>query len=362
LNGVCSNQPFNATKAAEEAEHDAKVKELKGEKVIVAGNLQIHHHFIPLPVCKEGACCDVEKKEVFEKGHNCTERTCYMGTCDGKTFGCNYVPAPAGTPCPSGSCFDGVCVKNCIGACCDDDEETAREDGSPCGDGFCFRGACIKNCKGECCEPLKLYSADRAENNRFEALGIQTSKLYGKFMQAKVDGSPCDNNNGYCMKGECHAFTVPQYKPEPNKRPEVVPDESDVKMFINSFKERFVKNFFLAAAKVENDKMDEEELAYLKKKLQKEQDEISKERKNQIDNAAEEDATLLAAAHATETTSWKDSFFSRKTLFYAILAICGLAIIACIVKIITSRSGGKEAKQKKYEPVKSNATNEDYDF
>ena len=361
MNGVCINKPYNATEVAEQKKKEAKITELANEKVIVAGNLEIHHHYVSLPVCSEGACCDIEKQQVFEKDHACAERTCYVGTCDGKTFGCDYTPAPAGTPCPSGSCFDGVCVKNCIGMCCEEDQETAKEDGSACGDGFCFRGACIKNCKGECCEPLKLYSEDRAENARIEAMGIKTTR-YGKFMQAKVDGSPCKNNNGYCMKGECHDFTVPKFQPEPNKRPEVVPDESDVNLFINSFKERFVKNFFLAAAKVENDKMDEEDLAYLQKKLQKQQEEILKEREKQYKAAADEDATLLAAANTSTDANqpWYKKIFNRQYAFYFIAGFVGLVILACIIKIVVSRSNNAPAK--KYDSVNSNASNEDYDF
>jgi len=207
-----------------------------------------------------------------------------------------------------------------------------------------------------------LYSEDRKENARLEALGIQTTR-YGKFMQAKVDGSPCKNNNGYCMKGECHDFTVPKFQPEPNRRPEVVPHESDVKMFIDSFKERFVKNFFLAAAKVENDKMDEEDLAYLQKKLQKQQDEIAKERSKQYEAAAEADATLLAAASKSSNSNkqWYEKIFNREYAFYFIVGFVALAILACIIKIVASR-GSSSSNTKKYDTVNSNASNDDYDF
>ena len=363
MNGVCINAPYNATKVAEEKHIEDELKAQQGEKVIVAGNLKIHHHYVSMPVCKEGACCDTEKQEVFPKGHNCTERACYVGVCDGKTFGCEYTPAPAGTACEGGSCFDGVCVKDCIGMCCDDDGVSPREDGSACGDGFCFKGACIKNCKGECCEPLKLYSTDRHENARNERLGL-TPRKYGTFMQAKVDGSACDGGNGYCMRGECHRFSVPQFRPDASSHPEVVPHESDVRLFINSFKERFVKNFFLAAAKVENDQLDEEDLAYLQKKIAKKQAEIAEERGKQYSAAADDDAELLAAANASASTSWSSKLFSRATLFYAIAGLCALAIIACVVKIVVSRNGGKGGSPKKgdVEADDFRQSNDNYDF
>ena len=247
--------------------------------------------------------------------------------------------------------------------CCADDGVSPREDGSACGDGFCFKGACIKNCKGECCEPLKLYSTDRHENARNERLGL-TPRKYGTFMQAKVDGSACDGGNGYCMRGECHRFSVPQFRPDASSHPEVVPHESDVRLFINSFKERFVKNFFLAAAKVENDQLDEEDLAYLQKKIAKKQAEIAVERGKQYSAAADDDAELLAAANASASKSWSSKLFSRATLFYAIAGLCALAIIACVVKIVVSRNGGKGGSPKKgdVEADDFRQSNDNYDF
>ena len=155
-----------------------------------------------------------------------------------------------------------------------------------------------------------------------------------------------------------------QFRPEVNKHPEVVPHESDVRLFINSFKERFVKNFFLAAAKVENDQIDEEDLAYLQKKIAKKQDEIAKERKKQYAAAAEEDAELLAAANSAESKSWYSKVFNRTILFYFLAGLCALAILACIVKIVISRNGGKSSESKKSDVEEDDFAqgNDNYDF
>jgi len=366
--GVCINEPFNATKFAEQKAKDEKEKEntekKKNEKVIIAGNLEIHHHYVAAPVCKSGACCNLEESEVYPKGHSCSNRTCYVGVCDGKTSGCSYTPAPAGTPCEDGNCFDGVCVKNCIGMCCQADEVTPKEDGSLCPDGFCFRGACIKKCEGECCEDLPLFSDNREENIKNKQFGIK--RHFGTpIQQAKMDGSPCKNNNGYCMKGVCHDFTVPAFTPKDNSRPGVIPDPSDVKLFIDTFKQRFVKNFFQAAAAVENDQMDEEDRAYLKAKLDKAKAENKERREKALNAAANEQATLVAAANLQSgNRSWVDKVFNRANFAYLCMFIIVVVVIACIVKIVSSRRNNKKTKY--VTPGKKNShaapADENYDF
>jgi hypothetical protein len=356
--GTCVNKPLNDTlnNTKQTLVNEAAAKQI-GQDTIIAGNLVIHHHHVSLPVCKTGACCDIKKLEVLEKGKNCTEKVCYMGNCDGEHSECEYSPSPSGTPCPDGYCFDGVCVKNCLGMCCDDDDDTKpKEDGLPCADGFCFRGTCIKNCEGECCEPLELFADSRAEHYKNKRFGVKPN--YGTFLQAKVDGSPCNGNNGYCVKGECTAFTVPAYHPKENNRPEIVPHDADVKLFIESFKERFVKNFFMSAAKVENDQIDDEDLEYLKRKLAKEQDAVKQQRTLSINATATSEAELLAAANATEGTTWASRIFNRNVLFYFIVAIAAIAIIACIAKIVSSRRRSKKGEE--YESLKKQ--DDDYDF
>jgi hypothetical protein len=355
--GVCIDKPFNATEIEEQKrkEHDLSVAAQQGGKTIIAGNIAIHKHRVSLPVCKTGACCDTKNQEVFEMGTNCTAKECFVGTCDGKHSGCEYTTAPAGTVCKGGYCFDGVCVKNCLGACCEDDEETAKDDGSTCMDGFCFRGACIKICNGECCEPLKLFADTREQEYRNQRLGLKPN--YGKFMQAKVDGSPCLNNDGYCMKGECTPFTVPAYRPKDIDRPEVVPHEKDVVLFIDSFRERFVKNFFMAAAKVEKDNIDDDDLEYLQKLIKDEKEKAKADRALRVNASAAAQAELLKSAYS-QSGNWVSKLFNRNVLFYLIVGVVVIAIVACIVKIVASRGASKPEKQK-YETVKKD---EDYGF
>jgi len=124
--------------------------------------------------CSAGLCC-TRRRTFFPYGHICGKpaNPCQIAICSGQSAECYTIAAKNGTACANGSCYDGECVKNCIGECCEG--KFAKQDGTECSDGMCVSGVCVRNCKGDCCEVGQSF--------------------------AKPDGAPCDG--GVCEKGEC---------------------------------------------------------------------------------------------------------------------------------------------------------------
>jgi hypothetical protein len=127
--------------------------------------------------CVKGLCCNTTSHHFSKYGEPCgrSKNPCAMKVCSGNDAMCHTVNTPDGEVCPGGLCFEGACVKNCVGPCCDSNGNSLS-DGTKCGaDGWCFNGICARNCTGDCCEPFHNF--------------------------AKPDGAPC--MRGVCQAGVC---------------------------------------------------------------------------------------------------------------------------------------------------------------
>ena len=321
LAGVCSNNP-NATVKVDNNGKLVPVtpSQNKDGKTSNGDSIEIHHHFVAPPSCTSGACCDVTEKRVLDDGRPCANKTCFVGVCDGRSSECAYVHAASGTLCPDGKCFEGQCIKNCIGQCCRIDGVTPRTDGSVCHDGYCFAGTCVKSCKGDCCDTIH---------------GVP---------QAKADGAACNSGEGYCVKGECRPFTVPVFQPRANNHPKVVPDDSDHKLFAQSFKESFIKNFFRAASKVENDQIDEEERKLIQRQLNRTKAEEKASRESQEAALLNSTMSLLSSASTSSKSVWSTLTTGTNLIFF--VAGCVVAFLALVIVVVALARSGKKAAEK----------------
>jgi hypothetical protein len=126
--------------------------------------------------CAAGLCCNKHVNVFFPYGHLCGQPAdpCKVGICSGQSSECYSVGVADGFKCPQGRCFDGECIKDCYGECCDG--SSPKEDGEECEtSGKCFNGVCVKPCYGDCCELGQNF--------------------------AKPDGAPCIE--GTCQEGRC---------------------------------------------------------------------------------------------------------------------------------------------------------------
>lgn len=126
--------------------------------------------------CAEGECCDTSNGVFFPRGFQCAvpKNLCQVAACSGYSTVCYTIDRPNGAVCPGGKCFEGECISDCVGECCDHHNEP-RPNGVKCGEnGYCFEGTCVSKCEGECCNEHGF---------------------------AKEDGAGC--TLGFCLEGKC---------------------------------------------------------------------------------------------------------------------------------------------------------------
>jgi len=258
--------------------------------------------------CKDGLCCNRRTHGFFPYGHICGQPNdpCKVAICSGQSSECYPINVENGFKCPNGRCYEGECIKNCYGECCDGIE--AKPEGTSCeGNGKCFNGVCVRECYGDCCEPEQSF--------------------------AKPNGARC--SVGTCNNGRC----VPEDKPSMKEDPDT---HQYIPVVYDEPKETELEKMWNKLIDDEHKKKEE----YHKKKLEREKAEIESRTAKKVaeieaNAAANEEAALQAA---------KESNSNSKYWKIAIIASCvvgGFLIIVLIIVAIVSRNNKKKADKKK---------------
>ena len=263
--------------------------------------------------CTSGLCCNTRRNIFFPYGHICGQpkNPCQVAICSGQSSECYPVAVTDGFECPNGLCFEGECIKNCYGECCDG--RRPKEDGTECEtNGKCFNGICVRNCYGDCCEV----------NQNF----------------AKPDGAPCED--GTCHDGKC------------------VKEESATGDNESSTSEDPLKGKNIVAVINEEEQKDSELTKMWKKTIEEEhreqkerKEKEAEERKKKLDEEAKAKAKQITDASATYQAELKAANEEKaaKTKWHKYVLIGGAAFVGFLIIVAIIVAAVKHSNKKKQE-------------
>lgn len=260
--------------------------------------------------CTSGLCCNLRRTQFYPYGHICGQpkNPCQVAICSGQSSECYPVAVQDGFACPDGRCFEGECIKDCYGDCCDG--KLPKADGAECeGDGKCFNGICVRSCYGDCCEAGQNF--------------------------AKPDGAPCVD--GTCQSGKCvkegGASSSDAAAADGNVRHVAVVHSTEEE---DALEEMWKKTVEEEHAEAEARR--EKEHAARKRALDAAAD-------AEIDAISSEAATLKDSLKASKESSAKSKKISLITLACCGGVVCLLAVVLVIVVLVNHANKKKQAEK-----------------
>jgi len=315
---ICRCVELNST-ATEESSDNTEAHQKFLDSLEYEGNpYKIYRHLnvtSEFSQCTTGLCCG-KRNRFYPYGHICGQPAdpCKLAICSGQSSECYTISAKNGTACPDGVCFDGECVKNCVGECCDG--KLAKEDGTECTDGMCVSGVCVRKCKGDCCEVGQSF--------------------------AKPDGAPC--NGGLCENGECIRSNDDKPAEQVNiGTPAKSAANNVVVAVVNEEKEVASALDKAWSSLVGEEKKDK--AAEAEKKLKEEKAKKDAEASATISRIKAENEDYQATLKAAKDED-NGEFKHAKLILIIAGAFVGLLLIVLLIALIVKRSRNNDAKKR----------------